>query len=86
MCVFGGMLRGQTFGHLYVAIKVGNQLVLFMTHPTSEVGNTNISLLTVSEITLWNQNVAHRQHTKPSNLFWSVENDRRKSDRRDILV
>lgn len=64
--------------YLYVAVKVGNQLVFLMTHSTPEVGHTNISLLTVSEITLWNQNVTHRQHSESSNFFGGVENDRRK--------
>lgn len=32
---------------LYIAIKVGNQLALLVTHPTPEVGYTNICLLTV---------------------------------------
>lgn len=69
--------------HLDVSIKVGNQLILLMAHPTPEVGYTNISLLTVSEITLWNQDVTHRQHSEPSNFFRGVENDRWKPDKRD---
>lgn len=72
--------------YLYIAIKVGNQLVLLMTHPTPEVGDTNICLLTVSEITLWNQNVTHRQHSEPSNFLWGVENDRRKPDKGDNSI
>lgn len=64
--------------HLYIAIKVGNKLILLVTHPTPEVGYTHICLLTVSEITLWDQNVTHGQHSKPSNLLGGVENNRRK--------
>lgn len=72
--------------HLYITIKVGNQLVLLMTHPTPEVGYSNICLLTVSEITLWNQNVTHGQHSKPSNFFRGVENDRWKPDKRNSMI
>lgn len=30
-----------------------------MTHSTPKVGHPNIGLLTVSKVTLWDQNVAH---------------------------
>jgi hypothetical protein len=41
-------LKERIMVHLYITIKVGNQLVLLVTHPTSEVSYTNICLLTVA--------------------------------------
>lgn len=71
---------GHLQAYLNIAIKIWNQLVFFMTHSTPEVSYTNICLLAISQITLWDQYVAHRQHAKSSNFFWRVENDRRKSE------
>ena len=70
-----------TLPRLYIAIKIGNQLVLLMAHPTPEVGYTNICLLAIPKVTLWNQNMTHGQHSEPSNFFGSIEDDRWKPAR-----
>ena len=60
-------------------VEIWNQLIFLMTHARSEMGDTNISLLGPSQITLRNQNVAHGQHTQTSKFFGSVKHNWRKS-------
>mmetsp|Transcript_33774 Transcript_33774/g.44564 ORF Transcript_33774/g.44564 Transcript_33774/m.44564 type:complete len:256 (-) Transcript_33774:445-1212(-) len=48
---------------LDVTIKVGNQLIFFVGHSDAEVRDSGISLLRHSQVTLRDQNVAHREHS-----------------------
>lgn len=50
-----------------------------MGHANAEMTHPGISLLGNSQITLWNQNVTHGEHSKTAKLFGSVENDWRES-------
>mmetsp|Transcript_31628 Transcript_31628/g.76451 ORF Transcript_31628/g.76451 Transcript_31628/m.76451 type:complete len:329 (-) Transcript_31628:2992-3978(-) len=43
--------------------------------------DAHISLLAVAQITLRDQNMTHRQHTQTSQLFWTVEDNRRETAR-----
>lgn len=67
--------------HLDVSVEIGNELLIFMTHTTSKVGDSNISLLAVSKITLRNQNMTHGKHSKTPNLLGCVENHWREPTR-----
>lgn len=64
--------------YLDVTIQIGDELLIFMTHTTTEMCDSHICLLTVPQITLRNQNVTHRQHSQSSNLLWCIKYDWRK--------
>lgn len=51
---------------LDVSVEIGNELILFMGHTCSEVGEALFCLLRKSEVGLRNKNVAHGKHTKAS--------------------
>ena len=50
--------------HLDTLIEIGNELLIFRAHTTSIVGDSIVSLLAVSKITLGNQNMSHGKHSK----------------------
>ena len=44
-----------------------------MRHTDSEVGDASICLLGNSQIALWYQDVAHRQHAETTKFLWRVK-------------
>lgn len=40
------------------------------------MGDAQVSLLAVAQVRLWDEDVAHGQHTQPTNLLGAVEDDR----------
>lgn len=67
---------------LHVSIQVRNELILFMGHTRSEMGDTaRIGLFGPSQIGLRDENEAHRQHTKTTELFGRVKDGGRESGR-----
>jgi hypothetical protein len=64
---------------LNVSIQVGNKLILFVGHACSEMRNSLFSLFRVSQVSLRNEDVPHRQHTQTSQLLGCIEDNRRES-------
>lgn len=50
-----------------------------MRHSRSEVSDARVSLLGPSQVALWDEHVAHRQHSQSSQLLRCVEHDGRES-------
>ena len=76
--------RVQELGlpRLHVTIQVWDELILFMGHTRSEMGDTaRIGLFGPSQIGLRDENEAHRQHTKTTELFGRVKDGGRESGR-----
>lgn len=44
-----------------------------MTHSCAEVSDARVCLLAVAEITLWDEDVSHREHAETAKFFGSVE-------------
>mmetsp|Transcript_13888 Transcript_13888/g.19295 ORF Transcript_13888/g.19295 Transcript_13888/m.19295 type:complete len:371 (-) Transcript_13888:1044-2156(-) len=64
-----------------VSVQVRNKVILFMAQTTSEVSWANIGLLGIAEVRLRDENMSHREHSKTSQLLWSVKDHRRESAR-----
>ena len=64
---------------LNISIEIWNELVFFMRHTSSEVSKSLLCLLDESQVSLWNQDVAHWKHTKSSKFLGSIEDNRRET-------
>ena len=54
-------------------VEVRDELVLIVTHPRPEVGDTHVSLFGPPQVALWYEHVPHGQHPQTPQLLGSVE-------------
>mmetsp|Transcript_39127 Transcript_39127/g.70495 ORF Transcript_39127/g.70495 Transcript_39127/m.70495 type:complete len:457 (+) Transcript_39127:2263-3633(+) len=64
-----------TLPGLQITEKVGNQLIGIVTETRTEMRHTRICLLAVTKITLGNQHMTHRKHSKATQLLGAIENN-----------
>ena len=50
-------------------VEIGDKLIFIVAHSTSEMSDSNVSLLGPPQIRLRNQNVTHAQHTQSTEFL-----------------